>query len=159
MDESVIERSEDTGDAKDKLAYSIQSVAGFSNGCWPCRRPTFANLGTELNILLRTALNLLLRSHGYCSLSCGCRRFDLPKSLDVQDIRNANSRISCARTLIGEISLPRPRSPSLGQPQNLVSLGLRLSLLFTIRNKTRSGSGLSLHMRMPCETPLRWVTQ
>jgi hypothetical protein len=67
VDEGVVEGGEDTGDAEDKLACAEHiSVSCAYNCVVHMPNHTIADLGTKLDVLLRTALDLLLGCHGCC---------------------------------------------------------------------------------------------
>lgn len=66
MDEGVVERGKDAGNAKDELALgtlSVRARAGRED-CWGVT--DLADLGSKLDVLLRTALDLLLGRHVGC---------------------------------------------------------------------------------------------
>lgn len=68
MDEGVIEGRKDAGNAEDELALIHCQYAPISD---TSRVTHLADLGSELDVLLRTALDLLLGRHVDCELDVG----------------------------------------------------------------------------------------
>ena len=66
VNEGVVEGSENAGNAEDELALSCCQYALLVGG-GECLNPTnLADLGSKLDVLLRTALDLLLGRHVGC---------------------------------------------------------------------------------------------